>query len=70
MYNSLPFNWFSMIVEVNDIRFILDPTDELLGSIHQQLINDFQDVAKLEKFKSLLVENQDTAFNLYCEENV
>jgi len=59
-----------MIIEINNIRFILDQNDETLGQLHQQLINDFQYVAKLERFKALLIENENTAFNRYCEENV
>ena len=54
-----------MIIEVNNIRFYLDPTDEVLGTIHAQMIEDFKDESKLEYFKQLLVENPNTAFVVY-----
>jgi hypothetical protein len=54
-----------MIVEVNNIKFYLDPTDEVLGTIHAQMIEDFKDESKLEYFKKLLEANLNTAFSIY-----
>ena len=54
-----------MIVEVNNIRFYLDPTDEVLGTIHAQMIEDFKDASKLEYFKQLLDQDPNTAFTIY-----
>jgi hypothetical protein len=54
-----------MIVESNKYNFYLDPTDEVLGTIHAQMIEDFKDTSKLEYFKQLLDENPNTAFSIY-----
>ena len=54
-----------MIVESNNIKFYLDPTDEVLGTIHAQMIEDFRDESKLEYFKQLLDEDPNTAFTIY-----
>jgi hypothetical protein len=56
-----------MIIEVNNIKFYLDPTDEVLGTIHAQMIEDFKDESKLEAFKQLLIQDPSTAFSLYIE---
>jgi hypothetical protein len=56
-----------MIVENNNIRFYLDLTDEVLGAIHAQMIEDFKDESKLEAFKQLLIQDPSTAFSLYIE---
>jgi hypothetical protein len=56
-----------MIIEVNNIRFYLDPQDDELGSIHARMIEDFEDESKLEAFKQLLIEDSSTAFVLYVE---
>jgi len=54
-----------MIVEIKNIRFYLDPTDEELGTIHTKMIDDFKDDKKLEYFKQLLEANPNTAFSIY-----
>jgi hypothetical protein len=54
-----------MTIEVNNIKFYLDPTDEVLGAIHAQMIEDFKDESKLNYFKQLLNENSNTAFTIY-----
>ena len=54
-----------MIVESNNIKFYLDPTDEVLGTIHAQMIEDFKDASKLEYFKQLLDADSNTAFTIY-----
>lgn len=60
-----------MLIEAQHIKFILDPNDTILGSIHQRLISDFEDPIKLEHFKMLLINNQNTAFIEYCNlENI
>lgn len=56
-----------MIVEVNNIKFYLDPQDEELGSVHARMIEDFADESKLEAFKQLLIQDSSTAFVLYIE---
>jgi hypothetical protein len=56
-----------MIIQVNNIKFYLDPTDQVLGAIHAQMIEDFKDESKLEAFKELLEQNPSTAFSLYIE---
>jgi hypothetical protein len=56
-----------MIVEINNIKFYLNPTDEVLGTIHAQMIEYFKDESKLEAFKQLLIQNPSTAFSLYIE---
>lgn len=54
-----------MIVEINNIVFYLDPTDEVLGTIHAKMIEDFRDESKLEYFKQLLEQDPNTAFTIY-----
>ena len=54
-----------MKIESNKYTFYLDPTDEVLGTIHSQMIEDFKDASKLEYFKQLLDENPNTAFTIY-----
>ena len=54
-----------MIVESNNIKFYLDPTDEVLGTIHAKMIEDFKDASKLEYFKQLLDQDPNTAFTIY-----
>lgn len=54
-----------MLIEVNEIRFYLDPQDEELGAIHSQMIEDFKNEEKLDYFKQLLVANASTAFSIY-----
>ena len=54
-----------MKIESNKYKFYLDPTDEVLGTIHSQMIEDFKDTSKLEYFKQLLDENPNTAFSIY-----
>jgi hypothetical protein len=56
-----------MIVEVNNIRFYLDPNDEVLGYVHARMIEDFEDESKLEAFRQLLIQDSSTAFTLYVE---
>lgn len=56
-----------MIIEINNIRFYLNPTDEVLGTIHAQMIDDFKDESKLNYFKQLLDANPNTAFLIYNE---
>lgn len=54
-----------MIVETNKYTFYLDPTDEVLGTLHAQMIEDFRDEKKLEYFKQLLNADPNTAFSIY-----
>jgi hypothetical protein len=54
-----------MIVEIKNIRFYLDPIDEVLGTIHAKMIEDFKDESKLNYFKQLLESNPNTAFTIY-----
>ena len=54
-----------MTIKVNNIKFYLDPTDEVLGTIHAQMIEHFKDESKLNYFKQLLEENPNTAFSIY-----
>jgi hypothetical protein len=54
-----------MIIEVNNIRFYLNPIDDVLGTIHAQMIEDFKDESKLNYFKQLLEANPNTAFTIY-----
>ena len=54
-----------MIVESNKYNFYLDPTDEVLGTLHAQMIEDFKDASKLEYFKQLLDADPNTAFTIY-----
>jgi hypothetical protein len=56
-----------MIIEVNNIKFYLDPQDEVLGSVHARMIEDFEDQSKMEAFKQLLIQDSSTAFVLYVE---
>jgi hypothetical protein len=56
-----------MIVEIKNIRFYLNPTDEVLGTLHAKMIEDFKDDKKLEYFKQLLDANPNTAFTIYNE---
>jgi hypothetical protein len=58
-----------MIVEVNNIKFYLDPQDEVLGDIHAKMIEDFKDESKLEYFKQLLETDSNTAFSIFVNEN-
>ena len=53
-----------MIVESNNIKFYLDPTDEVLGTLHAKMIEDFKDASKLEYFKQLLDQDPNTAFTI------
>ena len=54
-----------MIIETKYIKFYLDTTDEVLGTIHAQMIEDFKDETKLEYFKQLLDADPNTAFTIY-----
>ena len=54
-----------MKIESNKYTFYLDPTDEVLGTIHSQMIEDFKDASKLEYFKQLLDQDPNTAFSIY-----
>ena len=54
-----------MIVETNYIKFYLDATDEVLGTLHAQMIEDFRDEKKLEYFTQLLDADPNTAFTIY-----
>ncbi len=54
-----------MIIEVKNTKFYLDPTDEVLGTIHAQMIEDFKDESKLNYFKELLEQDPNTAFTIY-----
>jgi hypothetical protein len=54
-----------MKIESNKYKFYLDPTDEVLGTIHAQMIEDFKDASKLEYFKQLLDADPNTAFTIY-----
>ena len=54
-----------MKIQTNKYTFYLNPTDEVLGTIHDQMIEDFKDDKKLEYFKQLLEENPNTAFTIY-----
>jgi len=54
-----------MIVEINNIKFYLDPTDEVVGTIHAKMIEDFRDEKKLDYFKQLLEQDPNTAFTIY-----
>ena len=54
-----------MKIESNKYKFFLDPTDEVLGTIHSQMIEDFKDASKLEYFKQLLDADPNTAFTIY-----
>ena len=54
-----------MKIETNKYTFYLDSTDEELGTLHAQMIEDFKDDKKLEYFKQLLEANPNTAFSIY-----
>jgi hypothetical protein len=54
-----------MKIESNKYTFFLDSTDEVLGTIHSQMIEDFKDASKLEYFKQLLDADPNTAFTIY-----
>ena len=54
-----------MTIKVNNIKFYLDPTDEVLGTIHAQMIEHFKDDEKLNYFKQLLDADSNTAFSIY-----
>ena len=54
-----------MKIETSKYTFYLNPTDEELGTIHAQMIEDFKDEKKLEYFKELLESNPNTAFTIY-----
>jgi hypothetical protein len=54
-----------MIVEIKNIRFYLDSTDEELGTIHAKMIEDFKDESKLNYFNQLLDQDPNTAFTIY-----
>ena len=54
-----------MKIETLKYTFYLNPTDEELGTIHAQMIEDFKDESKLNYFKQLLDANPNTAFTIY-----
>lgn len=54
-----------MIIQVENIFFYLNSEDEVLGTIHAKMIQDFKDEKKLNYFKELLLNNPDTAFTIY-----
>lgn len=54
-----------MKIESNKYTFYLDPTDEVLGTLHAKMIEDFKDASKLEYFKQLLDQDPNTAFTIY-----
>ena len=54
-----------MILEFNNGLFYLNSKDEILGTIHAQMIEDFKDESKLEYFKQLLNADPNTAFSIY-----
>jgi hypothetical protein len=56
-----------MIVQTSKYTFYLNPIDEVLGTIHAQMIEDFKDESKLNYFKQLLEANPNTAFTIYNE---
>jgi len=58
-----------MTIEVNNIKFYLDPTDEVLGAIHAQIIDLLKDSSKLDRFKQLLESDSNTAFSIFVNEN-
>ena len=54
-----------MKIESNNYTFYLDSTDQVLGTLHAQMIEDFKDASKLEYFKQLLDTDSNTAFTIY-----
>jgi hypothetical protein len=54
-----------MKIETTKYTFYLNPTDEVLGTIHAKMIEDFKDESKLNYFKQLLEANPNTAFKIY-----
>ncbi len=54
-----------MKIETSKYTFYLNPIDEVLGTIHAQMIEDFKDASKLNYFKELLEANPNTAFTIY-----
>jgi hypothetical protein len=54
-----------MKIQTNKYTFYLNPTDEELGTIHAQMIEDFKDDKKLDYFKQLLDQDPNTAFSIY-----
>jgi hypothetical protein len=54
-----------MKIETLKYTFYLNPIDEVLGTIHAQMIEDFKDESKLEYFKQLLDQDPNTAFSIY-----
>ena len=54
-----------MIIEFNNSIFYLNSQDEILGTIHAKMIEDFKDESKLEYFKQLLDADPNTAFSIY-----
>jgi hypothetical protein len=58
-----------MIIEFNNGLFYLNSQDEELGTLHAQMIEDFKDSSKLERFKQLLESDSNTAFSIFVTEN-
>lgn len=58
-----------MKIYADNCCFVLDATDSEFGVIHAQMIVDFEDKSKLERFIDLLNQDANTAFNNYCLEN-
>jgi hypothetical protein len=58
-----------MIIETKNCKFYLDATDSELGRIHEQLIELLKDSAKLERFKELLEEDNNSAYSIFVSEN-
>lgn len=58
-----------MIVEINNIRFYLNPTDEVLGAIHTQIIELLKESEKLDRFKQLLESDSNSAYSIFVAEN-
>jgi hypothetical protein len=58
-----------MIVITTNCKFYLDATDIELGRIHEQLIDLLKDSSKLERFKQLLEDDNNSAFSIFVAEN-
>ena len=58
-----------MIVETSNCRFYLDANDSELGRVHSQIIELLKDSEKLERFKTLLVTDNNSAFSIFVAEN-
>jgi hypothetical protein len=54
-----------MKIETSKYTFYLNPTDEVLGTIHAKMIEEFKDESKLNYFKELLDQDPNTAFTIY-----